>query len=65
MDNCILHSTGEENDLKSSKASLQAEGGQMRVKYYVQTCVGGRCGELAYDTNVGVELLNCGAGEDS
>ena len=35
------------------------------MKYYVQTCVGGRCGELAYDTNVGVELLNCGAGEDS
>ena len=29
MDNCILHSTGEENGVKSSKASLQAEGGQM------------------------------------
>ena len=35
------------------------------MKCYVQTCVGGGRGELGYDTNVGVELLNCDAGEDS
>ena len=35
------------------------------MKCYVQTCVDGQCGQLGYDTNVGVELLNHGAGEDS